>query len=164
MVLTLLCGLSFSTLVRDRRGFCPEGEQDVNGEVMIYIFYLKIAISPWPASMSKYMDHRSQRLGCESTIPSKIVLPRSGSPSLYSNWANLDIVFRSKEGHVRNRIPCEILLLTFPFLQALQTSWKKRTTELWFALLQVVFSEQCPYFGALAKLFAGSFVLFFCFL
>lgn len=41
------------------------------------------------------MDQRSHRLGCESTIPSKSVLPRSGSPNLYSSCANLEMVLRS---------------------------------------------------------------------
>lgn len=41
------------------------------------------------------MVQRSHRLGCESTIPSKSVLPRSGSPNLYSSCANLEMVLRS---------------------------------------------------------------------
>lgn len=44
-----------------------------------------------------YTDQISHCLGCESTIPSKIVLPRSASPSLYSSCANLDIVLRSNK-------------------------------------------------------------------
>jgi hypothetical protein len=51
----------------------------------------------WVASMSTYIDQMSQRLGWESTMPSKIVFPRSGSPCLYSNCANLDAVLISKE-------------------------------------------------------------------
>ncbi len=60
--------------------------------------YLRLLISPWPASISMYIDHISHRLGCESTMPSKMVFPRSGSPSLYSSCANLQIVFKSIEG------------------------------------------------------------------
>lgn len=53
-------------------------------------------MSRCPASISMYTDHRSQRLGCESMIPSNIVFPRSGSPSLYSSCANFEIVFKSE--------------------------------------------------------------------
>ena len=59
--------------------------------------YRRLCMSPWPASISMYTDHRSHLLGCDSTIPSNNVFPRSGSPCLYSSWANLDIVFRSDE-------------------------------------------------------------------
>lgn len=51
--------------------------------------------------MSMYIDHKSHRLGCESTMPSNIVLPRSGSPNLYSSWANFEIVFKSDRMSVR---------------------------------------------------------------
>jgi hypothetical protein len=60
------------------------------------IVHLRVCMSDCPDSISMYIDHKSQRLGCESTIPSNIVLPRSGSPYLYSNWANFEIVFKSK--------------------------------------------------------------------
>ena len=45
--------------------------------------------------MSMYIDHKSHRLGCESIMPSNSVLPRSGSPYLYSSCAKRDIVFKS---------------------------------------------------------------------
>ena len=56
-----------------------------------------LCISFCPASISMYIDQMSHRLGWVSTMPSKSVFPLSGSPNLYSSWANLEMVLRSEK-------------------------------------------------------------------
>lgn len=54
--------------------------------------------------------------------------------------------------------------LTLPFLEALQGARKKFSCLLHFPSFQQELPKRCPYFGALAKFFAGTIVVFLRFL
>lgn len=77
---------------------------EVEAEQAFRVSNLMSCRLPCTASISMYTDQMSHLLGCESTIPSNNVFPLSGLPSLYSSWANREIVFRSTMYQPKHKI------------------------------------------------------------